>query len=157
MVLDKIIQEGGAAALLVVALAIGCGGSESSVSGTISLDGKPLVGSETVLVTVMFYPEASGAPASAMLDGNGQYSVSTGSQTGLPPGTYSVVVAAQEIVGSVSDGSKGMRNLAAPKYASPKTSGFKAEVKPGANTFDFDLKSDPKADSSHDEGQSKRI
>jgi hypothetical protein len=143
IILEKTICAIGAALLLVVAVATGCGGSASSVNGTISLEGKPLVGSETVLVTIMFYPEASGAPAAARLDESGQYVVSTGSQEGLPPGNYSIAISAQEIIGPARGGSNSMRNLAAPMYANPKTSGFKAEVKPGANTLDFDLKSDP--------------
>jgi hypothetical protein len=142
--LKKIVREFGVVALLILALVTGCGGSSSSVSGTVTVDGKPLIGSETVLVTVMFYPESSGAPAAARLDESGQYELSTGSQEGLPPGNYLVAISAKEIVGPSSGESTNMRNLAARRYASPKTSGFKAEVKPGANTFDFDLKSDPK-------------
>ncbi len=143
VLLEKSIRESGAAILLVVALATGCGGSASSVTGTVSLDGKPLVGSETVFVTVMFYPESSGAPAAARLDEGGRYSLSTGSQEGLPPGNYSVAISAREVTSPSASGSSGERRLAPRRFASPKTSGFKAEVKPGANTFDFDLKSDP--------------
>jgi hypothetical protein len=128
---------------IVLCFAVGCGGSESSVSGTISIDGKPLVGSETIRATVMFYPESNGAPAAAKLDTNGTYSVSTGSQAGLPPGNYLVAISAREITGPTGAGPTSMRDLAALTYADPKISGLKAEVKPGRNTINFDLKSQP--------------
>jgi hypothetical protein len=105
------------------------------------VDGKPLVGSDTVRVTVMFFPESSGAPAAAKLDGSGQYELSTGSQAGLPPGNYTVAISAKEITSAAGGGSQGMHDLASSTYSDPLTSGLVAEVKPGSNTFDFDLKS----------------
>lgn len=128
---------------LILIVSVGCGGSASRVSGTVSIDGKPLVGSDTVRVTVMFFPESSGAPAAAKLDESGQYELSTGSQTGLPPGNYSVAISAKDIAAPAGGGSQGARDLAAPNYSDPQTSGLKAEVKPGSNTFDFDLSSKP--------------
>jgi hypothetical protein len=134
-------MERGLAAIasLGLIIAVGCGGSAASVSGTVSIDGKALVGSDTVRVTVLFFPESSGAPAAAKLDENGQYELSTGSQAGLPPGNYSVAISAKEI----TTGSQSARDLAANDYGDPQTSGLTAEVKPGSNTFDFDLKSKP--------------
>lgn len=142
LLLDRMGRGLAAIISLVLMIAVGCGGSASSVSGTVSVDGKPLVGSDTVRVTVMFFPELSGAPAAAKLDTSGQYELSTGSQAGLPPGNYSVAISAKEIATS-GGGGQGARDLAASNYSDPQTSGLRAEVKPGSNTFDFDLKSKP--------------
>lgn len=131
----------GAVAVLVILLAIGCGGSAANVTGTISVDGKPLLGSDTIRVTVMFYPESSGALAAAKIDESGKYVLSTGSQEGLLPGNYLVAISAKEITAPSASGSPSARDLAAPNYGNPKTSGLKAEVKPGSNAFNFDLKS----------------
>lgn len=134
----------GAVAALGLFLAIGCGGNVAKVTGTVSVDGQPLLGSDTVRVTVMFFPESSGALAAAKIDERGTYVLSTGSQEGLVPGNYSVTISAKEITATATSGSPSARDLVAPDYGNPKTSGLKAEVKPGSNTFDFDLKSDSK-------------
>lgn len=131
--------------ILLVVLA-GCGSSTASVSGSISLDGQPLVGSETVRVTVMFYPESGdGAPAAAKVDQSGRYTLSTGAQAGVAPNNYVVAISANQVIPANSGGGMpSMRPLTSPDYANPKLSGLKAEVKPGRNTIDFDLKSDAK-------------
>ncbi len=123
------------------ALLTGCGGGPSSVSGNVTLDGQPLAGKDQTRVTIMFYPESGGAPAAALADEYGGYSLATGAQKGLAPGNYVVIIAATESTPAAAGGMPGKRMITPAKYADPKQSGFHAEVKPGRNTFDFDLKS----------------
>jgi len=127
---------------LVLVIVAGCGGSESSVSGSITLDGQPLATTDAVRVTIMFFPESGGAPAAARADESGQYSLSTGGQSGLAPGDYTVAISAND-AGRPQNGeaAPAARATSPLHYANPKLSGLKAEVEPGSNTFDFDLKS----------------
>jgi hypothetical protein len=131
-------------ALLASLVLTGCGGGTSSVSGKLTLDGEPLARTENVSVTIMFYPESgSGAPAAALADEAGGYVLSTGSQQGLAPGNYVVTLSATEFTPpAVAGGMPGNRVLTPARYANPKQSGLRAEVKPGSNTFNFDLRSD---------------
>jgi hypothetical protein len=126
---------------LITALA-GCGGSAASVSGKLTLDGQPLAANNRVRVTVMFYPRAGGVPAAALADDAGRYSLSTGSHVGLAPGEYVVVVAATESEAPANPSAEPRKRIITPaKYADPKKSMLSATVKPGRNTFDFDLTS----------------
>lgn len=126
-------------------LPAGCGSDLASVSGTLTLDGKPLAGTENTNVTIMFYPETgSGAPSAAMTDESGHYKLSTGSQAGIAPGPYVVTLSASEFSEPAPGGGAPRRRILTPaKYANPSQSGLRAEVQPGRNTFDFDLKSEP--------------
>ena len=130
--------------LILTVVLTGCGSGLSSVSGNLTLDGKPLAGSDNVRVTIMFFPESgSGAPAAALADEEGGYSVSTGSQSGLAPGNYVVTLSATEYRPTDSTGGMPSKRVLTPaRYANPKLSGLRAEVQPGRNTFDFDLRSE---------------
>src|SRR5262245_12531438 len=79
--------------------AAGCGGGQSSVSGTVTLDGQPLTKTESRNVTIMFVPEGGGSPASALVDESGGFTLATGAQAGLAPGKYIVTLAAVEVAG----------------------------------------------------------
>jgi hypothetical protein len=129
--------------LVAFAAWTGCGSGLSSVSGTVTLDGKPLAGSENVRVTIMFFPESgTGAPAAALADESGGYTVSTGSQAGLAPGNYVVTLSATEYRPAAGGGAPARRVLTPSRYANPKQSGLRAQVEPGRNKFDFNLQSD---------------
>lgn len=128
---------------LAIALSSGCGSGTPTVSGTLTLDGKPLAASDTVRVTLMFYPEGGGAPAAALADANGRYELSTGGQVGVAQGRYVAVVSAVETSGAAGGGAPQKKILTPAKYADPKQSGLVADVKPGNNTINFDLKSQP--------------
>jgi hypothetical protein len=77
----------------VAALAIGCGDSGPKlvpVSGTVTLDGKPLKGA-----LVSFLPDTSNKTGQAGEDvtgGSGNYRAMTNGRTGLVPGKYKVVI-----------------------------------------------------------------
>jgi len=119
---------------VVSAMALGCLGCSSKgdrpelgrVQGTVTLDGKPLVG-----VTVGFFPQ-SGRPATATTDTAGKYDlIYTYGVNGAKLGPHTVSFTWPE-------GEKGTAPIP-PKYG--EKSQLKVEVKPGKNTFDFDLKS----------------
>lgn len=123
----------------------GCGNGNSRVSGTVSLDGKPMSGNIDHRITVMFVPESgSGAMTVGLVDETGGYELATGSNAGVPPGKYLVSVAAVDVLRPADESSPpGLHRVSPDIYADPTTSGFSADVQPGSNTFDFDLKSQP--------------
>lgn len=139
--------------LLVVCISMcvqpGCGGPGDQpelgeVSGTVTLDGKPLSG-----IAVVFQPE-SGRPARGMTDAQGKYELTYIRQTkGTKVGPNRVEIAPSED-GEVEDSeSSDEENASAPKRSNkPKIparyntkSELKADVKAGKNTFDFKLDS----------------
>lgn len=128
--------------LAALAVAVGCGGGLPTVSGKLTLDGQPLAASDTVRVTIMFYPESGGAPAAALVDSSGRYELATGATEGIAPGRYIAVVSAVDSSPS-ADGTPQKRVITPDMYADPTRSGLVAEVKPGSNRLDFDLKSKP--------------
>lgn len=123
----------------------GCGGSVASVSGTVTLDGKPVEGSRELYGTVNFYrADGSGSPATGMIRESGSYSLITGGTKGLEPGNYKVAITIKEIIPPKEPGGlTGNKRIGPAKYGQPAQSGLTAEVKPGRNTFDFPLTSDP--------------
>jgi hypothetical protein len=92
----------------------------------------------------MFYPEGGGAPAAAVADDVGRYQLATGAQTGLAPGKYTVIIAATESAPMAKEGKTNKRVITPAEYMDPKKTKLRAEVQPGSNTFDFDLKSGAK-------------
>ena len=122
----------GAAGILFLA---GCSGDWGNVAGKVTVDGKPL---EKGVVTL--HPMNDGPAAYGQVQ-DGSFTVSTGQKAGVAAGSYKVTVAATTIPRS---GTKEKAQfLTPPKYATPKTSDLKAEVKPGGNTLELDLKSRP--------------
>lgn len=130
--------------MTVVASFLGCGNGRPTLSGIITLDGKPLGATEGVRVTIMFYPEGGGAPAGALADANGRYILSTGQQEGIAEGRYVAIISATESTPSASPGGEPQKRVITPaRYADPKQSGLAVDVKPGSNTFDLKLESGP--------------
>lgn len=131
-----------AALLMVVALVVGCGDNRGRVpvTGTVLFDGKPLASG-----IIRFGGDQGVAGAGQIV--NGSFSLSeTGSQTGVLPGTYEVMIASWvEERGSVRpDGSFSPGITRIPLlYLDPAKSGLTAEVKKGqTNRFTFEVKSD---------------
>jgi hypothetical protein len=121
----------------------GCGNGLAQVSGLVTLDGEPLHGGDNVRATVIFQPASGkGSPAVGILDENGEYRLSTGSQDGIEPGEYVVTCSAAELVPPKNPGgTPGGRRLTDAKYNSAKTSGLSFTVLPGKNNFDIPLES----------------
>ena len=130
-----------AAFLLLVA--VGCGGDLAEVTGVVTIDGKPLRGGEGMHATVFFQPVAGqGANAAGILNENGVYRLSTGSQQGVAPGEYVATCSASEIIPSTTPGgTPSGRRVTDPKYASVKTSDLRFTIEPGKNQCDIALES----------------
>lgn len=123
-----------ACAILTAAiLATGCGSSNlNEVTGKVTLDGQPTSGLE-----VQFEPNdpAMGTTATGYTQADGTYKLYyPGSQTGAPPGEYTVRI-------TVAEGGEttGKPRRVAPQYNSQ--SELTATVKPGPNTIDFEVTS----------------
>jgi hypothetical protein len=145
----------------------GCGRSGpvvAFVEGTVLLDGQPVAEA-----TVGFSPIAGGLPAVGMTDGDGRFHLSsTGGgrpEAGAVPGEYAVVVSKQVVEhsgapptpeqessvppsswpdrGSARPPTQTVRDLVPAAYGHAESSGLRAVVKPGRNTLQFDLRSDP--------------
>lgn len=118
---------------VVLSHVLGCGGADhpelGTVTGTVTLDGKPMAG-----VNIVFMPEV-GRPSSAVVDEQGRYEL-----------LYTEGLAGTKVGSNTVSFSwpTGVSGVAIPaRYA--EKSELKAEIKPGSNTFDYDLKSDPGA------------
>jgi hypothetical protein len=133
-------------ASFVVCMLSGCGSRLARVSGQVTLDGQPLRGGGEVRATVKFQPASGTGPAAmALVDENGNYSLSTGSQKGIPPGDYLVVCSASQLVKAAgSNTAQGARRITDPKYDNPTTSGLRFTVESGKNEFNIPLQSPPK-------------
>lgn len=116
------------------------------VTGTITLDGKPLSG-----ISVVFQPE-SGRPARGMTDADGKYELTYIRQTkGTKVGPNRVEIApsedgeAPEAENSDEESKTTTKRSKSGKPAIPSRynakSELKADVKAGKNTFDFKLTS----------------
>jgi hypothetical protein len=121
----------------------GCGNGLASVSGTITLDGKPVQGGPQMDASVSFIREdGRGAASAGTIDESGHYRLMTGAQAGVEPGSYLVGVAAKQIIPPAKpDGMPQAKLITPRKYAIVTESGFRADVKPGSNTLDFALSS----------------
>lgn len=122
---------------LFVPVFCGCGGGqESSVTGTVTLDGQPLAGAN-----VSFIPADRGPLAYASTDANGNYEVKTGQQTGLPPGKYKVTVIATKMPEYDPNSlEEPIAVRTSPEiYASAATTPFEFDVAAGVNDFPLKL------------------
>ena len=136
----------------------GCGGSEGysgptgTVSGTLSLDEKPIAGN------ISFINSTDGFTASGAADSSGSFSLMSNGSMEIPVGKYQVAVTAapgQEISPEAAmqasvenpDGD-GSVDSATPdstipgKYSSPGGSGLSFEVTEGSNSFEVKLTSE---------------
>ena len=124
----------------MVLLVTGCGGKyESTVSGTVTLDGQPLTSG-----SVKFHPVTGGPSAYAMIGADGSYSLKTGDAESLKPGTYSVTVVATEKPPAdlPRNAMPPIGRLITPeKYSRPKTTDLKYDVDAGSNEINLALKS----------------
>jgi hypothetical protein len=139
------VRLAGLIALSIVAITLsGCGSNLSHVTGLVTLDGAPLRGSNDVRATVYFQPvSGNGTTAIGLLDENGRYRLSSGSQEGAAPGKYFVTCSAAQLIRSQDGRAAGGRRITNLKYANAKTSGLKFSVQPGSNEFDIRLESRP--------------
>lgn len=126
-----------AAGVLSVA---GCGGGSGTVNGTVKYDGTPLDTGTIEFRT----PNGAGVVASASVS-SGAFKVPETAH--IPPGTYKVQIRSSRTTGKkIPAGSPSPPGtmveetveMIPEKYN--KRSSLEKEVKPGPNTFEFDLK-----------------
>lgn len=119
------------AALICLPTVVGCGGGDmpdlGDVSGQVTLDGQPLEG-----VIILFKPEI-GRVATATTDAEGKYELEYLYEV---PGCK---VGPNKVSFEWPLGATNAKKLSA-RYTT--NSELTADVKPGANTFDFALESD---------------
>jgi hypothetical protein len=136
---------------MLIVMQVGCTSSDQpelgKVTGTITLDDMPLTG-----VAVVFQPD-SGRPARGMTDAEGKYELTYIRQTkGTKVGSNRVEIAPSEEGAESSDVETGDdETQPAPKMSKPGKplvparynvqSELKVDVKPGENSFDFQLES----------------
>lgn len=128
----------------VCGLGLGCGGESKpvtpglvSVTGTVTLNGKPLSGGN-----IMFAPTKSEIKRSpnSVIDAEGKYDLAwSQDEMGALPGTYKVIVIYKE--GVVSEENPSPKSLIPTKYGNVATTDLSAVVTAdGENNFPFDLK-----------------
>jgi hypothetical protein len=129
---------------LLIGLLVTCGCSPqggaptAKVSGVLTRKGSPVPNA-----SVTFTPE-TGRPANGVTDAQGKFTLSTfATNDGAVPGTHRVSVASMDIPpmpGTPEARSGTAQSQIPPKYTSPETSGFVAEVKTRQkNEFTFDI------------------
>ncbi len=126
-----------AAALLLVAL-IGCGGRSDlgRVTGTVTLDGKPL--SDAMVV---FTPMTGGRPGAGLTDAQGKYEIiHDRSDKGAVFGEHVVEISTGDELSNEDDTVTTIPERVPAKYNS--ASELRATVEAGANVFDFALTSE---------------
>lgn len=124
-----------ALASLLMAAMTGCSGTyESTVTGTVSYDGKVLDRG-----TVTFHP-TSGAAAYGKIGADGSFVLQTGEEMGIAPGTYKATVQSLEKTPSASpDNPPSVKALIPNKFNVPSQSGLSFTVEAGKNHFDIAL------------------
>jgi hypothetical protein len=132
---------------LVVVLLLACAGCRqepTTVSGLVTLDGRPLAMRDGMRGTVVFRPaNGEGAILSGLIDSNGKYQLAMGSTKSVASGNYLVSVSAVEVV-PPSEGQQepSGKQITPPRYASPIDSGLRCEIVPGPNRVDLKLASE---------------
>jgi len=123
------------------------------VTGSVTLDGKPIAGA-----TVTFAPKAGGLPATGVTDDEGRFDLTTSPHgRGAMPGDYSVVVSLlrykniptsvkpsgdeEDITSGSGAGEPEIEVIVPVKYNNPATSGLSATVQAGNSEFKFALSS----------------
>ena len=117
----------------------GCGRTPTAhVTGTVTLDGKPLPTG-----TVTFYPMTAGRPAYGEINAIGRYEMRIGDDSGMPPGEYQVAVVANEP--PIMPAGNGMplpgKSLIPPHYGNVEESGLSYTAQADDQVHDIALES----------------
>jgi len=128
-------------AAAVTILACGCGRPAhipelGDVSGTVTLDGRPLA-----KATVAFEP-AEGRPSLGTTDAQGAYTLEfAGGYKGAIVGRHTVRIGTEGYFPAADGTAEFVEESIAPAYNTQST--LAADVQPGRNRFDFELSSQP--------------
>ena len=110
------------------------------VTGTITLDGKPLVGATVTFHAYNEETEKYSSVCDSLTDEMGRYKMTTYTKfDGCPSGEYFVTVV--KTGKGYYDGEIPEKSQIPVKYATPATTGIKATIKDGANELNLELMS----------------
>ena len=130
-------------AFVVVMMAAGCRQEPTTVSGSVSLDGRPLTIRDGTRGTVVFQPAGGGAILNGIIGPQGSYSLAAGSNSIVSPGSYTVTVSAVKIIPPSADNPQPSGERITPaKYATASESGLQVKVEPGPNDIDISMVSE---------------
>jgi hypothetical protein len=147
MRVDQSVQVGRialklAASVLLLLVVDGCQERPTTVSGAITLDGRPLAVPSDARGTVIFQPDGGrGTMATGLLDPTGHFHLATGSLPEVAQGKYYVTVSVSQLLPKAENEEQDAKLITPVKYSSARESGLAANVKPGENQLTFDLKS----------------
>jgi hypothetical protein len=138
------LRSGRFLVLLSLLLIVGCQQEPTTVSGLVTLDGRPLTSGGSVRGTVVFHPASEQGPMlSGLIDSGGKYQLAMGSSMSVAPGDYWVTVSAVEAMPPTKEQPEPSgRQITPAKYASAADSGLQCRVVPGLNKLDLALKSE---------------
>ena len=127
--------------LAILFLAVGCQKTDQpplgKVHGVVTLDGHPLPNA-----IVYFSPDGGGRVSQDMTDSKGEFDlVYIGSTLGAKTGPHSVRITTAYDGFDEATGQTVERPEVVPKRYNGTQTELKADVKPGRNTINFDLKS----------------
>ncbi len=130
--------------ICLLVMFVGCRPRLTTVSGTVTLDSKPLAISRDTQGTIIFEPDGGqGTVATGLLDSSGHFNLGVGGSFEIPTGKYFVAISISRLLPKTDQGENQDAEFIVPrKYASTTESGLRAEVLRGENNFTFDLKSD---------------
>ncbi len=122
------------ATAMVLAAISGCGSSDvAEVEGTVSYRSKPLEYGR-----VVFHPE-TGRPSFGEIGADGAFILTSRTPAdGARIGSHRVTIHCDK-ASNPADAFSDRVSLIPARYQVPETSGLTADVKPGANTFHFEL------------------
>jgi hypothetical protein len=127
------------ACALLLSTAIGCSEKLPTVSGLVTIDGKPVPEG-----MISFQPVTGGAIAVARINPDGSYAVKTGTEAGLKPGEYKIAISAPKgiIPAPTPENPNPKIDRWVPlKYNDIEMSGLSINVTSGSTTHDLELKS----------------
>jgi len=151
---SRILLKFAASFLLLVAIG-GCQERPTTVSGAVTLDGKPLTVPADARGTVVLQPGGGrGTMATGLLDSTGHFNLATGSSPEVARGKYFVTVSVAQLLPKTENEAQGAKLITPEKYASPRGSGLEIDVKPGENQVTFDLVSNTDEGNSSSSGSS---
>jgi len=135
------------AVLLLLAIATGCREAPTTVSGSVTLDGKRLAMREGMRGTVVFQPAQGGPVLNGIIGAEGTYRMAAGSSNSVQPGNYVVTVSAVEFIPPTETNPQpSSKRITPAKFASAAESGLRVTVAPGANDINLALVSDTDSD-----------
>jgi hypothetical protein len=119
---------------------LGCRQTPTTVSGAVTLNGKPLLIQPAQSGKVIFQPVGGhGAIATGRLDSSGHFTLGTGSSFEVARGDYQVAISVSEPLPAKENAESSAKLVTPVKFSSATDSGLRATVTPGENVFEFDL------------------